>query len=161
MTLLRSVNLHFHMDDDEAGARVAREKLQRFPPGQRLGALTGTAPEVIDRIGEYMEVGADGLNIAFRPPIDWDAFEAYIDKVLPVFHQSASMPGVLQHAAPQLNHEFPGAPATPRLPQARQHRLFEPTQEGIGPGIAGFITPPNGVNIESGQSVDAVSNFSA
>jgi hypothetical protein len=84
-----------------------------------------------------------------------------IDKVLPVFHQSASMPGVLQHAAPQLNHEFPGAPATPRLPQARQDRLFEPTQEGIGPGIAGFITPPDGVNIESGQSVDAVSNFSA
>ncbi len=88
-TLLRSVNLHFHMGADEAGARVAREKLQRFPSGQRLGALTGTAPEVIDRIGECMEVGADGLNIAFRPPIDWDAFEAYIDKVLPVFHQSA------------------------------------------------------------------------
>src|SRR5882724_13675935 len=83
---MRSVNLHFHMGADEAGARVAREKLQRFPPGQRLGALTGTAPEVIDRIGEYIEVGTDGLNIAFRPPIDWDAVEAYIDKVLPVFH---------------------------------------------------------------------------
>jgi hypothetical protein len=48
-----------------------------------------TAPEVIDRVAAYMEAGADGLNIAFRPPIDWDALEAYIERVLPVFHQSA------------------------------------------------------------------------
>jgi len=88
-TLQRSVNLHFHMGADDTGAKVAREKLQHFPPGQRLGAVAGTAPEVIDRVAEYMEAGADGLNIAFRPPIDWDAFEAYIERVLPVFHQSA------------------------------------------------------------------------
>ena len=37
---------------------------------------------------EYMEAGADGLNIPFRPPLDWDAIEAYIERVLPVFHQS-------------------------------------------------------------------------
>jgi alkanesulfonate monooxygenase SsuD/methylene tetrahydromethanopterin reductase-like flavin-dependent oxidoreductase (luciferase family) len=88
-TLQRSVNLHFHMGADEAGAKVARDKLQQLPPAQRLGAVAGTAPEVIDRVAEYMEAGADGLNIAFRPPIDWDAFEAYIEQVLPVFHQSA------------------------------------------------------------------------
>jgi len=29
-TLQHSVNLHFHMGADEAGARVAREKLQKF-----------------------------------------------------------------------------------------------------------------------------------
>jgi len=51
--------------------------------------VTGTAPEAIDRIAEYMEAGADGLNIAFRPPIDWDAVEAYIERVLPVFHKPA------------------------------------------------------------------------
>ena len=88
-TLQRSVNLHFQMGADEAGAKVARDKLQQFPPAQQLGAVVGTAPQVIDRIAEYMEAGADGLNIAFRPPIDWDAFEAYIARVLPVFHQSA------------------------------------------------------------------------
>jgi F420-dependent oxidoreductase-like protein len=88
-TLQRSVNLHFHMGADETGAKAARDKLQHFPPAQRLGAVVGTAPEVIDRVAEYMEAGADGLNIAFRPPIDWDAFEAYIERVLPVFHPSA------------------------------------------------------------------------
>ena len=30
-----------------------------------------------------------GLNIAFRAPIDWEAFDAYIENVLPVFHRSA------------------------------------------------------------------------
>jgi len=89
-TITRSVNLHFLMGADEAGAKTARDKLQKFPPAQRLGAVTGTASEVIDRVAEYMEAGADGLNIAFRPPLDWDAIEAYIERVLPVFHPSAS-----------------------------------------------------------------------
>ena len=44
--------------------------------------------EVIDRIGACFESGADGLNIAFRPPVDWDAYEAYIEQHLPIFHTS-------------------------------------------------------------------------
>jgi F420-dependent oxidoreductase-like protein len=87
-TITRSVNLHFHMGADAAGAKAAQEKLNKFAPSRRQGAITGTAQEAIDRIGEYMEVGANGLNIAFRPPVDWDAFEAYIEQVLPVFHSS-------------------------------------------------------------------------
>ncbi len=88
-SLTRSVNLHFNMGADEAGAKAARDKLQRLAPSRPQGALTGTPAEVIDRVAEYMEVGANGLNIAFRPPIDWDAFEAYIEQVLPVFHPSS------------------------------------------------------------------------
>ena len=42
---------------DEAGAKVARDKLQQVPPAQRLEAIAGTAPEVIDRVAEYMEAG--------------------------------------------------------------------------------------------------------
>ncbi len=87
-SITRSVNLHFNMGADEAGAQRGRARLQRLNESQRAGALTGTPQEAIDRIAEYMEVGADGLNIAFRPPIDWDAFEAYIEQVLPIFHQS-------------------------------------------------------------------------
>jgi F420-dependent oxidoreductase-like protein len=87
-SITRSVNLHFHMGADEAAAKAAREKLQKFDASRRLGAITGTAQEAIDRIGEYVKVGANGLNIAFRPPIDWEAFEAYIEQVLPVFHTS-------------------------------------------------------------------------
>ena len=86
--MTRSVNLHFHMGADEAGAKAGRDRFMQFAPSRRQGAVTGTPPEVIDRIAEYMEVGADALNIAFRPPIDWDAFEAYIERVLPEFHRA-------------------------------------------------------------------------
>jgi F420-dependent oxidoreductase-like protein len=86
-TLTRSVNLHFHMGADEAGAQAGLARLGKFDESRRQGAITGTAPEVIDRVSMYMEAGADGLNIAFRPPVDWDAFEAYIERVLPVFHR--------------------------------------------------------------------------
>lgn len=88
-SITRSVNLHFNMGADEAGAQAGRERMLRFPPDRRQGALTGTPQEVIDRVAEYVKVGADGLNIAFRAPVDWDAFEAYIEQVLPMFHQSA------------------------------------------------------------------------
>jgi alkanesulfonate monooxygenase SsuD/methylene tetrahydromethanopterin reductase-like flavin-dependent oxidoreductase (luciferase family) len=86
-TLTRTVNLHFHMGADAAGAKAAQERLQKIAPAQHAGAITGTPQEAIDRVSMYMEAGANGLNIAFRPPVDWDAFEAYIERVLPVFHQ--------------------------------------------------------------------------
>ncbi|MGQ4809221.1 F420-dependent glucose-6-phosphate dehydrogenase [Candidatus Entotheonellaceae bacterium PAL068K] len=85
-TVRRSVNLHFNMGADEAGARAGRARLQKIDVSRHQGAITGTPQEAIDRVGQYLDVGADGLNIAFRPPIDWDAFEAYIERVLPVFH---------------------------------------------------------------------------
>jgi len=87
--IARSVNLHFLMAADEAGARRAGERLEKISPDRRAGALTGKSQEVIDRIGEYVEAGAEGLNIAFRAPIDWEAFDAYIENVLPVFHAPA------------------------------------------------------------------------
>src|SRR4030095_7965298 len=50
---------------------------------------------------------------------------------------------------------------SPQLPQAWEHLFFQPTQEGIGTGIAGLITPPDGVNVEGGQGAHTVSNCSA
>ena len=41
---------------------------------------------MIDRIGEYADSGINGLNIAIRPPINWDELEAFIEQVLPVYH---------------------------------------------------------------------------
>ena len=86
--ITRSVNLHFLMACRRGPVPKRRENdWKKMAPDRRQGALTGTAQEVIDRIGEYMEAGAEGLNIAFRAPIDWEAFEAYIENVLPVFHR--------------------------------------------------------------------------
>ena len=61
------------------------------PPSEIVpGSLTGTSQQAIARIGEYVEAGVQGLNIAFRPPIRWDAYEAFIEDVLPVFHTASA-----------------------------------------------------------------------
>ncbi len=41
----------------------------------RPGTLTGSDDEVIDRIGSYVEAGADQINIALRAPFDVEALE--------------------------------------------------------------------------------------
>ncbi len=41
----------------------------------RNGCLTGTDEAVLDRIGQYVQAGADQVNIALRAPFDLDALE--------------------------------------------------------------------------------------
>lgn len=65
-----SVNVGFYLGQESAPGIV---------PG---GALLGSTQQALDRLGEYEETGVKGVNIAFRPPIDWDAFELFIDEVL-------------------------------------------------------------------------------
>ena len=79
-----SVNLRFHM-------RAHAGDSDADPPANFVpGSITGTSQQAIDRIGEYVEAGVQGLNIAFRPPIRWDAYEAFIEDVLPVFHTASA-----------------------------------------------------------------------
>ena len=49
--------------------------------------LFGTPKNAVERIRQYEEAGADGLNIALRSPFDWSAIQAFLEEVLPVFHQ--------------------------------------------------------------------------
>ncbi len=72
-----SVNVGFYMD----GAEKAET-----PPGHlAAGSLVGSTQQVVDRVGEYARSGVGGLNLAFRPPLDPEAFESFIESVLPVF----------------------------------------------------------------------------
>ena len=68
-----SVNVGFYMNS------------KRVPDVNPEGSLVGTTQQTIDRIGEYSDSGVQGLNIAFRPPVDWDALDAFIEEVMPVF----------------------------------------------------------------------------
>lgn len=82
----RSVNLGFYMGADEAAAERNRKEVARFDAVRATGMLTGTPAEAVEKLAQYEKAGAQGLNIAFRAPIDWDAFEAFIEEVLPHFH---------------------------------------------------------------------------
>lgn len=68
-----SVNLGFYMNSG------------RTPDINPEGSLTGSVSEAVDMIGAFKEAGIAGINIAFRPPIDWDNLQLYIEEVMPKF----------------------------------------------------------------------------
>ncbi len=63
---------------------------QEVPAHLAEGSLIGNTRQAVDRIGEYADSGVEGLNIALRPPIDWLALDAFVEEVLPVFHQGGA-----------------------------------------------------------------------
>jgi F420-dependent oxidoreductase-like protein len=46
-------------------------------PMVRPGVLSGSDDEIIDRIGQYVEAGADQVNIALRAPFDLDSLARF------------------------------------------------------------------------------------
>lgn len=83
----RTVNLMFHVSMDDAhAARVAGDLESRWGDmAERVmgGALLGTPDQAVARVMEYVEAGADGVNVALRAPIDDEALTAYLDLVVP------------------------------------------------------------------------------
>jgi len=79
----RSVNVGFYMGAGAAGADRKHDVEHIGGPGM----LVGTPQQAVDRIGAYELAGAQGLNIAFRPPVDWDAYEAFLEEVVPHFQE--------------------------------------------------------------------------
>lgn len=76
-TIDTSVNLGFYMNSNRA------------PDINPQGSLTGGVAQTIDMIGAFADAGIQGINIAFRPPVDWDNLQHFIEDVLPVFrHQT-------------------------------------------------------------------------
>ena len=86
-----TVNVGFYLGTDEMKAnkkkKLFQEKWGVKGPEVAKGMLFGTAKDAIERIRQYEEAGADGLNIALRSPFDWPAIQVFLEEVLPVFHQ--------------------------------------------------------------------------
>ena len=84
----RDVNLSFHLAASEAHrARAEAHFAEVFGAAgdafRTRGAVTGTPPEAIDALTPYAEAGVDRINIALRPPLDWDALQAWSEEVMP------------------------------------------------------------------------------
>ena len=84
-----SVNLGFYMGIDDAGARRERSRFEVYFAQHadrfREGTLFGTPREVIEKVGTYVEAGVPALNITLRAPYDFDAFQSFIEDVMPAF----------------------------------------------------------------------------
>lgn len=78
----RTVNLGFYLSGSPALAEERAAELAHLGTG---GVLMGSPQQAVDRIGAYERAGAQGLNIAFRAPIDWDAYESFLGDVAPHF----------------------------------------------------------------------------
>lgn len=87
--IIRSVNLGLYMGADEAGAKAGWDKMlaQLGPEAANAhdGHLVGQSAQVIERIGQYRDVGVTRINIAFRPPVDFEALQAFTEEVMPAF----------------------------------------------------------------------------
>jgi F420-dependent oxidoreductase-like protein len=83
----RGVNVAFAMGIDQSSLAVQQKALQdswgKAAENIREGALLCTPDAASDRILEYVESGADEINIALRAPWDDAALEVYLEEVIP------------------------------------------------------------------------------
>ena len=68
----RAVNVGLAWTDESLRAQFGG-----LAEGVRPGVLTGSNDEVVDRIGQYVDAGADQVNLAVRPPFDVEALERF------------------------------------------------------------------------------------
>lgn len=85
----RSANVGFYMGVDNADADRRRREFREFygdlADGLEGAMLFGTPAEAIDRIGDYGDAGAEGVNISMTVPFRWDALQAFVEEVVPAF----------------------------------------------------------------------------
>ncbi|MEI7546945.1 MAG: TIGR03560 family F420-dependent LLM class oxidoreductase [Actinomycetota bacterium] len=70
----RAVNLGLAFTEDSL-----RQQFGVTTERVRPGVLTGSHEQMLDRIGQYVDAGADQVNIALRAPFDMDALEQFSD----------------------------------------------------------------------------------
>jgi alkanesulfonate monooxygenase SsuD/methylene tetrahydromethanopterin reductase-like flavin-dependent oxidoreductase (luciferase family) len=90
-TIDRSLNLSFNMvaSDADSEAALARQRQMWGAQAEARagGMLIGGPSTVTDQVGRFYDVGVRRLNIAFRPPVDWDALQAFVEEVMPRFSE--------------------------------------------------------------------------
>ena len=79
-SITTSVNVGLAWDDDALSAQFG--DIAEFV---RPGVLTGSTAEMTDRVGAYVDAGAEWVIIAMRAPFDVDGLERFATEVLPAF----------------------------------------------------------------------------
>ena len=86
----RNVNLSFHMAANASGLAAAEQQYRdtwgaAAEPMRARGVVTGLPDQALDLVSRYAEAGAARVNIAIRPPVDWDALHAWAETIIPAF----------------------------------------------------------------------------
>lgn len=92
-TIRRAVNLTFNLAPDAAGVEAERRRLVEDwgPQAARIGAgaLLGRPDDAVGRVLEYVEAGAQEINVALRAPWSAEALDAYINEAVPRIRAAA------------------------------------------------------------------------
>jgi F420-dependent oxidoreductase-like protein len=93
-SLRRAANVMFNLGLSDADLDRQREILARdwgeLAQRTAQGALLCTPDNAVDRIMEYIDAGADEINIALRAPWHEEALEAYLTDVMPRVRKAAA-----------------------------------------------------------------------
>jgi F420-dependent oxidoreductase-like protein len=86
----RNVNLSFHMaatkaDIDQAEKQFIETWGAASDVMRTRGVVAGLPAQAMDLVARYRDAGAARVNIAIRPPVDWQALEAWASEVIPAF----------------------------------------------------------------------------
>jgi alkanesulfonate monooxygenase SsuD/methylene tetrahydromethanopterin reductase-like flavin-dependent oxidoreductase (luciferase family) len=88
----RAINLQFMLAPDVATAASIRASVEArwgdLAPRVMAGGLTGVPDDAVARIAEYVDAGADAVNIALRAPWPAESLDAWIDDVVPRVRRS-------------------------------------------------------------------------
>ena len=79
-TITKSVNLGLAWRPGDLDAQFGN--IAEFV---KPGVLMGSVQEVVDRIGEYADAGAEWVILAMRAPFDVDGLDRFASEVLPAF----------------------------------------------------------------------------
>lgn len=86
-SIRRAINLQFMLSTDASDAAKIRTQVEAqwgaAAPRVMAGGLTGTPDDAVARIAEYVDAGADAVNIALRAPWPAEALDAWFTEVVP------------------------------------------------------------------------------
>jgi F420-dependent oxidoreductase-like protein len=93
-SLKRAANIMFNLGLDDLEVARQREVLEadwgQMAERTAKGALLCTPDNAVERIMEYVEAGADEINIALRAPWNAEALDAYLGDVMPRVRKAVS-----------------------------------------------------------------------
>jgi len=77
-TIVKSVNVGMAFTDDEL-----KRQFGRMSDYVKPGVLSGTVQEMVDKVGGYVDAGAQWVILAMRAPFDRDGLERFAAEVVP------------------------------------------------------------------------------
>ena len=88
----RSINLIYGLSKDDVSVVQARQREQWGAAADRIinGSLLGRPEDAMEQVAPFVQAGAQLINIAIRPPWDFEVLQEYVENVMPAMRREFS-----------------------------------------------------------------------